>query len=94
MPNKTVLALFTLFTGLIASSPAYAYLDPGSGSVLLQGLLAGTAGLIAILKIYWQRFKVGFLQLKNKLCPQKTASAPSTPPPIEKNNDPTSDSSD
>jgi hypothetical protein len=91
MPKKTLLTLFTLFTGLIASSPAYAYLDPGSGSILLQGLLAGTAGLIAVLKIYWQRFKAKFLLLKSKLIPQKTASPPLTPPVIEKNNDSASD---
>lgn len=46
--------------------PAYAYLDPGTGSVLLQGLLAGIAGGMAILKLYWRRFKAFFLRGKAK----------------------------
>ena len=36
--------------------PAYAYLDPGSGSMILQILLGGVAGLVVILKLYWRRF--------------------------------------
>ena len=37
------------------SRPAFAYIDPGSGSVLLQLLLGGSAGLIMLLKLYWER---------------------------------------
>jgi len=40
---------------LIPTSPAYAYLDPGSGSMMLQVLLGGVAALVVILKIYWHR---------------------------------------
>jgi len=38
-------------------SPIYAcgYLDPGSGSMVLQVLLGGAAALIVILKLYWRR---------------------------------------
>ena len=32
-----------------------AYLDPGTGSLFLQLLLGGIAGLIVILKLYWQK---------------------------------------
>jgi len=41
---------------LVLTIPAYAYLDPGSGSLLLQVLLGGMAALVVILKIYWNRF--------------------------------------
>ena len=34
---------------------ALAYIDPGSGSLLLQGLVAGVLGLGVTLKIYWGR---------------------------------------
>lgn len=37
--------------------PAYAYLDPGTGGILVQGLLAGVASALAILKIYWRKIK-------------------------------------
>jgi hypothetical protein len=36
---------------------AYAYLDPGTGSVLLQVLLGGVAGVLALIKLYWKRIK-------------------------------------
>lgn len=36
--------------------PVNAYLDPGSGSMLLQLMLGGVAGLFVILKMYWTRF--------------------------------------
>jgi hypothetical protein len=33
------------------------YLDPGSGSLLLQGLVAGVAGAAVTAKVYWRRAK-------------------------------------
>jgi hypothetical protein len=46
-------------------TPAYAYLDAGTGSIFLQGLFAGVAGVLAVIKIYWGRFKDKFLKIKN-----------------------------
>ena len=37
-----------------------AYLDPGSGSMLLQILLGGIAGVAVAGKMYWQRIKAKF----------------------------------
>jgi hypothetical protein len=34
-----------------------AYLDPGSGSMLVQLLLGGVAGAAVIVKLSWQRFR-------------------------------------
>jgi len=54
----------TMFISLIAffmiSNPftiAHAYLDPGSGSMLLQLLLGGVTGVVVIVKLYWERVK-------------------------------------
>lgn len=47
--------LFLLF--VLDSSIAYAYLDPGTGSIILQILLGGTVGVFAILKLYWSRIR-------------------------------------
>lgn len=49
------LILIVLFLSLITPSAAYAYLDPGSGSMLLQLVLGGLAGLAVIAKLYWHR---------------------------------------
>lgn len=43
-------------------SPAFAYLDPGTGSMLLQLLLGGVAGFLVIGKLYWHRFKSIFVK--------------------------------
>jgi hypothetical protein len=39
----------------LAPTPSYAYLDPGAGSMLLQLVLGGVAGLVVIVKLYWHR---------------------------------------
>jgi drug/metabolite transporter (DMT)-like permease len=44
----------------IAPSTAHAYIDPGSGSMFLQLLIAAIAGGLFTLKIYWQRLKDRF----------------------------------
>ena len=52
--------LFLIFGLISYASPAYAYLDPGTGSMLLQGLIGGIATAIAFLSIYWQKVKAFF----------------------------------
>jgi Na+/proline symporter len=46
------------------SAAAHAYLDPGTGSILVQSLLAGIAGAAAVLSLYWQRVKAFFVNLR------------------------------
>lgn len=45
---------------LLIASPGYAYLDPGTGSMILQGIIAGVAMASITLKMYWHRFKSFF----------------------------------
>lgn len=55
-------------TMLTATTPAYAYLDPGTGSIILQGLIAGVAVGTTLISMYYWRFKekiMGFFG-KNK----------------------------
>ena len=57
------LKFLCLIIGLISyTSPAYAYLDPGTGSMLLTGLIAGLAAIISFLSIYWQKVKAFFVK--------------------------------
>ena len=37
--------------------PAQAYLDPGTGSILLQVVIGGVAGLGVVVKLYWHRLR-------------------------------------
>lgn len=36
-------------------SPAFAYLDPGTGSAILQGILGALAAIAVALKLYWHK---------------------------------------
>lgn len=57
--NKTVLhSLIALFALALTPSTAHAYLDAGTGSMILQALAAGVAGAVVIGRMYWHRFMV------------------------------------
>ena len=59
MPLRSF-SLFCLLTLVLsgAAAPAWAYLDPGTGSMILQVLLGGFAGLALVGKLYWHRLLV------------------------------------
>ena len=59
-PVSNLKFLFLIFGLISYTSPVYAYLDPGTGSILLQGLIGGIAAAIAFLSIYWQKVKAFF----------------------------------
>ena len=44
----------------LLSNPAYAYLDPGVGSVILQAIIGGIAVGMTMVSIYWQKVKKFF----------------------------------
>lgn len=41
-------------------SDAYAYLDPGTGSMLLQVILGGIAAVGVAIKLYWHKLRAAF----------------------------------
>jgi hypothetical protein len=45
------------FLFLLAAGDAQAYLDPGTGSILLQGLVAALAGGFFFVKAKWKSLK-------------------------------------
>lgn len=51
---------------IVFASPAHAYLDPGTGSLIFQGLIAGVLALGVSIGIYWQRFKDFMGRFKKK----------------------------
>ncbi len=50
-----MMVITVLGFGYIA--PAHAYLDPGTGSIILQGLIAGFLVISAAASVFWQRIK-------------------------------------
>ena len=55
-----------LIYGVSVTQEAFAYLDPGSGSMMLQLLLGGVVGIAAILKLYWNSFADLFRRKKHQ----------------------------
>lgn len=51
---------------LLTTYPAHAYLDPGTGSMLLQGLIGAIAGGLLVFKLYWAKIKERFRSLTGK----------------------------
>jgi hypothetical protein len=45
---------------LLPSLPAMAYLDPGTGSFVIQGIIAAVVGAGFAIKMYWHRIKAMF----------------------------------
>ncbi len=52
-----------VFLGVFSrSNIAYAYLDAGTGSMILQLLIGGFAGVLIVGKLYWERLKSLFVR--------------------------------
>ncbi len=72
--NLMLFGLVFLAT-LDVGRPAHAYLDPGTGSLMLQMLLGGVAGLIMVGKLYWHRIITLF-----RRNPEKPETGPESSP--------------
>ena len=51
----TVLVI-TVWLVFVCARPALAYLDPGSGGMMVQLLLGGVAGGVVLARLCWGRF--------------------------------------
>jgi hypothetical protein len=56
--RRALLALGLL--ALLSAAPAHAYLDPASGSMILQLVLGGAAGVAVALRLLWRRLTRAF----------------------------------
>jgi hypothetical protein len=55
-----VICFLVLFFRFVFPASAYAYLDPGSGSFILQIIIASIMGLIFMVKLYWKKIRAFF----------------------------------
>ncbi len=54
---KTAVWLSLFLFAMNPGQPAHAYLDPGTGAMLLQIILGGIAGAAVAFRLYWHRFR-------------------------------------
>ena len=51
---------------LLLATPAYAYLDPGMGSIILTAIAAMFAAIVTTFKLWWYKLKSFLALLRNK----------------------------
>ena len=52
----TLVALVALAVDVAVPVPAFAYLDPGAGSLVFQWIIAGVVGAALAARVGWRRF--------------------------------------
>ena len=67
--------IFYFFVSIIMfPEDAFAYLDPGTGSIILQAIMGFLAASITAISIYWSKFKSLISKLFKKKKEEKSNS--------------------
>ena len=64
--NTNWLVFGMIIIGGFYLQDAYAYIDPGSGSMVIQVIIGALVGVGITLKIYWYKFKEKILRINKK----------------------------
>ena len=72
--SKSVLSIFLVLIVITYSQSAVAYLDPGTGSFMIQMLIAGIMGALFTIKLYWFRLKAFLTRLFGRDTDTNTAA--------------------
>lgn len=56
----------SLYLNLILTNNAFAYLDPGTGSIILQAILGAIAAGFSYCAFYWNKVKTFFKKIFTK----------------------------
>ena len=62
--KKTLFLIIILF--IFNTNQAFAYLDPGTGSIILQAILGFIAAALAYFSFYWNKVKIFLSKLFKK----------------------------
>jgi len=58
--------LFLVLWSFAFARPAYAYLDPGSGSYIFQLIVASLIGILFAVRLFWGKIKMFFKNIFSK----------------------------
>ena len=64
MNIKKLFCVVSLIT--LSSNPANAYLDPGTGSMILNLIVGAAAGALTFASVFWQKIKNFFKKVFKK----------------------------
>lgn len=54
----SAVVVIMVYLVLVCARPAHAYLDPGSGGMMVQLLLGGFAGAAVLVRLYWRQLLI------------------------------------
>jgi len=54
------LVALSLVCFILSTNTSFAYIDPGSGSMIMQVLIAFILGILTAIKLYWSKIKSYF----------------------------------
>ena len=54
---RTNILLAALAIYAVSMGNAFAYLDPGTGSIIVQGVIGAVAGGLVVIRMYWAKVK-------------------------------------
>lgn len=61
--SKVIISATALFLLMFSANNAYAYLDPGTGSMMIQALLATIAAVSVFRDVFWRHLRLFFGRL-------------------------------
>ena len=70
--------------GVLLAAPAYAYIDPGTGGMLIQLVTGGVAGLAVLARLYWRRVKGAFVKDEGSPSEPRHPAPASSPGPDQR----------
>lgn len=71
--------IFSFLFFITITQKSYGYLDPGTGSYVIQLLIAGFATLAYGIKFFWSNIKNFFARFKKDKTPKKITPTKATP---------------
>jgi hypothetical protein len=54
---RTICGLVAILLVGVARPSEAQYLDPGTGSIIVQALIAGAVGVLTVARLYWSRIR-------------------------------------
>ena len=66
MRSLPKIATAAAFIAVLSMRPAHAYIDPATGSYVLQVLIAGFLGALLAIKMFWHRILLFFQNLTSR----------------------------
>ncbi|HIG42418.1 MAG TPA: hypothetical protein EYQ14_18030 [Gammaproteobacteria bacterium] len=68
------LRLFTLALLFFSPTICFAYLDPGTGSLIIQGVIAAIAAAGMTIRLYWYRIRAWYSRNDPEAHPEKSSN--------------------